>query len=213
MPVKPAPATTNVSISARRARIRLRRCPAVEVLEVPAKPHGILEGPEREGMLLDAGDAVVLGLAAGPDDQVVVGIARPVRDHLPLFEVDGADPVSDEIHVPCAEDLAEADLHGFGLDPAAGDLVELRHQGVVGVPVDEGDLDVPALPEPALENLGSFHAAVPAAEHGDANRVWHTSPLRNSSILSPRWELSTGGTPEDPAASAHGARRRGIKAA
>ena len=45
------------------------------------------------------------------------------------------------------------------------EVMELRHQGVVGVPIDEGDLDIGILPKMLFENLSRPDAAVAASEY------------------------------------------------
>ena len=53
--------------------------------------------------------------------------------------------VDDDIDPLGAEDLPEAHLDRLGLGSPAGDLVELGHEGMEGIPVDEGDLDLVSL--------------------------------------------------------------------
>jgi len=147
--------------------------------------HGVLQGPEGEGVGLDALDVEELRVPPGGDDQVVVIVAGGIGQQFPAGEIDVFDGIGDDLHPGSAEDPVETDLHRVGLHPGAGHLVQFRHQSVVVVPVDESELHIGVLFQLFVDFLEGFHAAVSAAKHYYAGFFRHTAslPRADSKIL------------------------------
>lgn len=61
-------------------------------------------------------------------------------------------------------DRAEAHLDRFRFGPPACHLMELGHEGMVGMPVDQGDFHLGVLAEPFLEDLARPDATIASAK-------------------------------------------------
>ena len=112
--------------------------------DVVAQPHGVGEGLERIGVLLDAGDAEVAGRRAGGQDQVVVGDGRLAVD-LDQSVVQVAHPTPCRAGPRCSGSARVDGPDGVGdvvgAQAGGGHLVEEGPEPVVVVPVDDGDVD------------------------------------------------------------------------
>ncbi len=144
-------------------RVGLLHGPLEDRLEVLAYPHGVVEGPERVAVLLDAGRAEELGLGARAHDYVVEGIVAAAAMGDFSLEVDLGDRVDDAFDTLGAEDLLEAHLDRFGLGAPGGDLVQLGHEGMEGLLINKGDLYVIALAESLFQYLPRPDAAIASA--------------------------------------------------
>ena len=155
-------------------RVRLLGRVTEPLLDVGADPDGVLQRPEGEGVLLHPRNAEELRPTAGPDDQVVVLVSGRVRDHDVVVKVDRLDLVNHHIDGGPRKDLPETDLHRFRFRAGPGNLMQLRHEGVVGVAINKRYLYVWVSLEVLVEVLRRFNAAVPATEDCDSGLRRHT---------------------------------------
>jgi len=83
---------------------------AVDIVDVLADLHRVFERPEREGILLDAGDTEELRLSADAYDDLIEGVLGLFGVGNLGFKIDLLDSIEDNIDALAPEDLLEADL-------------------------------------------------------------------------------------------------------
>ena len=156
--------------------------PAVEA-------RGLIGRLERDGVLLDAGRAEIVGEAADGDDERVVAELPRRRDLPPLLvddrrHLDDAAAPVDARHLAGAigeavpvglgqvVDLVEAEVHAAG-----GDLVQQRLPQVRALAVDQGDRGLAAPAELVAQPRGKLQPAGSAADDDDAMQLLLHGPL------------------------------------
>jgi len=111
-------------------------------LDMVADTHGILDAPQIESMLFHSGDVEVGCFGSGADEQLVVRIGTEPAFQDLFFEINGKDLVMDDVDSLTGENPVERNLHRPFLDRVAGHFVQLGHEDVLTMFVDEGDLDL-----------------------------------------------------------------------
>ena len=112
-------------------------------LDVFLQSHGVVIGPEGEGVLLSALDAEEVRSGTGRDDQIVVGVVIDIALDDFVFEIDVSDFILEEADVGgVREGLREIVRDAFGFSPTRGSRVDLRSHREIRIFVDKRDADV-----------------------------------------------------------------------
>ena len=155
--------------------VRLLGSAVIDLLDVVAQPHRVFHRPQGKGMLRDPGKVKGLGLAARGEHEVVVGVLVLGGAGDPRGEVDLFDAVENDFDLAVREEAFKRDPHRVGLDAASGHLVQLGHEGVIGLLVDESDPQIVLLAA-LLQLVGGFDAGVASADDQHSLGFGHSRP-------------------------------------
>jgi hypothetical protein len=144
--------------------------------------HGVFERPEAERIFLDAGYVEILGLGSGAYDDIIEFVGASLSDGLLTLEIDGLDLVENHVDILGSEYFTEIHLDGLWLRPPSGDFMQLGHERMKRLLIDQGYLNAIILAETLLKDLPRPDAAVTASENENLLCVGHVHSLRRMSF-------------------------------
>jgi len=113
-----------------------------DLLNVATDAKCIIKAPQVKGMLLDTGDVEVCRCGSCSNDQLVVCIAGPLALEALVLEIDVYNGILYDIDHFAGENSVEGNLDRILFDTVAGNFMQLSHENVVAVLINQGYFDL-----------------------------------------------------------------------
>ena len=173
---KPAAADGKSKQALSFERIILIRSALKHMLDVRAQLDCVLIRPQRMRMLRRAFHAEEIRLAADRDEQIIKRIGSLCARHPLVCNIALGDLVRHHLHLAAAKDLSQIDLDRIRLGAMPRHFVELGHQRVKRIFIDQRNFNVIVLAEDFMQRLTCLHASIASAD--DEYLCFHIVPSR-----------------------------------
>ncbi|MPM00986.1 hypothetical protein SDC9_47223 [bioreactor metagenome] len=141
-------------------------CILDNLFDMTADAKCILKTPQVECVLLDTGYVEVGGGGTCPDDQLVISVACTIAFECLVLEIDVDNGVLYDIDHFAGENAVEGYFYGILFNTVTGDFMQLSHENVVTVLVDQGYFNlVLMLLECFVQGFCSVYSGVSPAQY------------------------------------------------